>query len=161
VGSLAVPGGGTVPAQPQIPVRPRSVKDKLAELGLRPLDPSPGGPEGAGCRRNVSICRHLHAIRSVPRGLPASRAARPPFPLGIWSVEPFFLDVDERLGLAKALANTLELAPELGVLLRHGVAPIRLASALRIEGGTKADVKKFFSYFDEPVDVGSIDLIVR
>ncbi len=32
---------------------------------------------------------------------------------------------------------------------------------IRIEGGSKEDVQKFFSYFDEPVDVGSINLIVR
>jgi hypothetical protein len=32
---------------------------------------------------------------------------------------------------------------------------------IEIEGGTKQDVKKFFSYFDEPVDIGSINLIVR
>ncbi len=32
---------------------------------------------------------------------------------------------------------------------------------IRIEGGSKEDVPKFFSYFDEPVDVGSINLIVR
>ena len=32
---------------------------------------------------------------------------------------------------------------------------------IKVEGGTKQDVQKFFSYFDEPVDVGSIDLIVR
>jgi alkyl sulfatase BDS1-like metallo-beta-lactamase superfamily hydrolase len=32
---------------------------------------------------------------------------------------------------------------------------------IRLEGGTKKDVQKFFSYFDEPVDVGAINLIVR
>jgi len=32
---------------------------------------------------------------------------------------------------------------------------------ISIEGGTKKDVQKFFSYFDPPVDVGSINLIVR
>ena len=32
---------------------------------------------------------------------------------------------------------------------------------IRVEGGTKKDVQKFFSYFDEPLDVGSINLIVR
>ena len=32
---------------------------------------------------------------------------------------------------------------------------------IRIEGGSKADVQKFFSYFDRPVDVGEISLIVR
>ena len=32
---------------------------------------------------------------------------------------------------------------------------------IRIEGGSKRDVRKFFSYFDKPVDVGSINLIVR
>ena len=32
---------------------------------------------------------------------------------------------------------------------------------IKAEGGSKQDVQKFFSYFDEPVDVGSINLIVR
>ena len=32
---------------------------------------------------------------------------------------------------------------------------------IKVEGGTKQDVQKFFSYFDKPVDVGSINLIVR
>jgi alkyl sulfatase BDS1-like metallo-beta-lactamase superfamily hydrolase len=32
---------------------------------------------------------------------------------------------------------------------------------IKVEGGTKKDVQRFFSYFDEPVDVGSINLIVR
>ena len=32
---------------------------------------------------------------------------------------------------------------------------------IRIEGGTKRDVQKFFSYFDPPVDPGGINLIVR
>jgi hypothetical protein len=32
---------------------------------------------------------------------------------------------------------------------------------IEVQGGTKQDVQKFFGYFDEPVDVGSIDPIVR
>jgi len=32
---------------------------------------------------------------------------------------------------------------------------------IKIEGGSKKDVQMFFSYFDDPVDVGSINLIVR
>ncbi len=32
---------------------------------------------------------------------------------------------------------------------------------IHIEGGSKEDVREFFSYFDEPVDVGAINLIVR
>lgn len=32
---------------------------------------------------------------------------------------------------------------------------------IKVEGGTKEDVQKFFSDFDRPVDVGSINLIVR
>ncbi len=32
---------------------------------------------------------------------------------------------------------------------------------IRIEGGTKRDVQQFFSYFDRPVDPGTIALIVR
>ncbi|MBW1789153.1 MAG: hypothetical protein JRK53_21480 [Deltaproteobacteria bacterium] len=32
---------------------------------------------------------------------------------------------------------------------------------IKVEGGSIQDVQKFFSYFDRPVDVGSINLIVR
>ncbi len=32
---------------------------------------------------------------------------------------------------------------------------------IRIEGGSVQDLQRFFSYFDEPVDVGAINLIVR
>ncbi len=32
---------------------------------------------------------------------------------------------------------------------------------IRLEGGTAEDVARFFSYFDPPVDIGSINLIVR
>jgi len=32
---------------------------------------------------------------------------------------------------------------------------------IRVEGGTKKDVQKFFSYFDPPVDPGTIKLTVR
>ena len=32
---------------------------------------------------------------------------------------------------------------------------------IKVEGGLKQDVQKFFSYFDQPVDPGSISLIVR
>ena len=32
---------------------------------------------------------------------------------------------------------------------------------IRLEGGTVEDVQRFFSYFDPPVDVGAINLIVR
>jgi len=31
----------------------------------------------------------------------------------------------------------------------------------KVEGGSKQDVQKFFSYFDPPAGVGSINLIVR
>ena len=31
----------------------------------------------------------------------------------------------------------------------------------KVEGGSKQDGQKFFSYFDRPVDMGSINLIVR
>jgi hypothetical protein len=32
---------------------------------------------------------------------------------------------------------------------------------IRLEGGTAEEVKRFFSYFDPPVDIGAINLIVR
>ena len=32
---------------------------------------------------------------------------------------------------------------------------------IRLEGGSIEDVQRFFSYFDAPVNVGAINLIVR
>jgi len=32
---------------------------------------------------------------------------------------------------------------------------------IKVEGGSKKDMQRFFSYFDRPVDGGSINLIVR
>ena len=35
------------------------------------------------------------------------------------------------------------------------------SGGIKVDGGSKKDVLKFFSYFDDPVDVGAIKLIVR
>ncbi len=45
------------------------------------------------------------------------------------------------------------LAPSLRTFIDNG--------DIKVEGGNKEDVQKFFNYFDRPVDVGSINLIVR
>ena len=56
------------------------------------------------------------------------------------------------------MANAIsEGAPAGGVVM---MAAIRNGD-IRLEGGTADDVKKFFGYFDPPVDVGAIKLIVR
>jgi hypothetical protein len=36
-----------------------------------------------------------------------------------------------------------------------------VSGEIKVEGGSKQDIQKFFTYFDPPVDVGSINLIVR
>ena len=46
-------------------------------------------------------------------------------------------------------------APAVAIMAAIGTGEIRL------EGGTVEDLQQFLSYFDPPVDVGSINLIVR
>jgi alkyl sulfatase BDS1-like metallo-beta-lactamase superfamily hydrolase len=48
-------------------------------------------------------------------------------------------------------------APAGGVVMMAAIE----AGDIRLEGGTAEDVARFFSYFDPPVDIGSINLIVR
>ena len=48
-------------------------------------------------------------------------------------------------------------APAGAVAIMNGID----AGDIRVEGGLKEDVERFFGYFDPPVDVGSIRLIVR
>ncbi len=48
-------------------------------------------------------------------------------------------------------------APAGGVVMMAAIE----SGDIRIEGGTADDVKRFFSYFDPPVDVGAIGLTVR
>jgi alkyl sulfatase BDS1-like metallo-beta-lactamase superfamily hydrolase len=55
---------------------------------------------------------------------------------------------------ARAIA---EGAPAGGVAMMAAID----SGDIKIEGGSKQDVQTFFSYFDDPVDVGAIDLIVR
>ncbi len=56
------------------------------------------------------------------------------------------------------MANAIaEGAPAGGVVMMAAIE----AGDIRLEGGTAEDVARFFSYFDPPVDIGSIDLIVR
>lgn len=56
------------------------------------------------------------------------------------------------------MANAIaEGAPAGGVVMMAAIE----SGDIRLEGGTAEDVQRFFSYFDPPVDVEGIDLIVR
>jgi hypothetical protein len=48
-------------------------------------------------------------------------------------------------------------APAGAVAIMNGID----SSDIKVEGGSKQDIQTFFSYFDPPVDVGSMNLIVR
>ncbi len=63
-------------------------------------------------------------------------------------------DIDITGEMANAIA---EGAPAGGVAMMAAID----SGDIKVEGGTKQDVQKFFSYFDAPPDAGSINLIVR
>ncbi len=48
-------------------------------------------------------------------------------------------------------------APAGGVIIMDAIKN----GDIEVKGGTAEDVHKFFSFFDPPVDVGAINLIVR
>ena len=79
-----------------------------------------------------------------------------------------FVMVATRAHLNRMLVGDIPITGEMLTAIEGGApAPMVAIMAaidsgqMRIEGGTKEDVQKFFSYFDRPVDVGSINLIVR
>ena len=79
-----------------------------------------------------------------------------------------FTLVTDRAYLNRILVGEVPFTGEMTAAVEQGApaAMVAIMSAIdsgeiRVEGGSKEDVQKFFSYFDEPVDVGSINLIVR
>ena len=81
--------------------------------------------------------------------------------------------LNERLGGVEAplgllghgpLSHPVQGGRHLGPCLPHRrrrLAQVPGHYLLRIEGGSPQDLQRFFSYFDDPVDVGAIKLIVR
>jgi len=79
-----------------------------------------------------------------------------------------FIMVVDRDYLDRILVGDIPITGEMLTAIEGG-APAPMAAIMagidggdiRVEGGTKKDVQKFFSYFDPPVDPGTIKLIVR
>ncbi len=79
-----------------------------------------------------------------------------------------FTLVADRAYLNSILVGEVPFTGEMTAAVEQGAPAAMVAimgaidsGEIRIEGGSKEDVQKFFSYFDEPVDVGSINLILR
>ena len=97
-------------------------------------------------RDAYSIDSPLHFLQMVFSGCDGLIEIRPIGPNGPTGIK-FFKD------RAQAEAYGLSL---------DGQANVYYGVGTRIrESGTKQDVQQFFSYFDPPVDVGSIKLVVR
>jgi alkyl sulfatase BDS1-like metallo-beta-lactamase superfamily hydrolase len=76
--------------------------------------------------------------------------------------------VADRAFLNRMLVGDVHITGEMASAIAAGApagAVVMMAAIdsgdIRVEGGSKKDVQKFFSYFDPPVDVGAINLIVR
>ena len=79
-----------------------------------------------------------------------------------------FTMVTDRAFLNRILVGEVPFTGEMTAALEQGApaAVVAVMAAIdsgdiKVEGGTKEDVQTFFSYYDEPVDVGAINLIVR
>ncbi len=79
-----------------------------------------------------------------------------------------FTLVADREYLNRLMVGEVTITGEMQSAIEQGApaAMVAIMSAIdsgeiRIEGGSKTDVQNFFSYFDAPVDVGAINLIVR
>ncbi len=76
--------------------------------------------------------------------------------------------VADRAYINRMLVGDIHITGEMASAIAEG-APKGMVSVLgaidsgdiKVEGGTKKDVQKFFSYFDAPPDASSINLIVR
>jgi len=79
-----------------------------------------------------------------------------------------FSMVADRDYMNRMLVGDIPITVEMVTLIEGGdPAPMVAIMAtidsgkIKVDGGSKQDMQKFFSYFDKPVDVGSINLIVR
>ena len=76
--------------------------------------------------------------------------------------------VADRAYINRMLVGDIHITGEMASAIAEG-APEGMVAVMgaidsgdiKVEGGTKKDVEKFFSYFDAPPDAGSINLIVR
>ena len=76
--------------------------------------------------------------------------------------------VADRAYINRMLVGDIHITGEMASAIAEG-APKGMVAVMgaidsgdiKVEGGTKKDVQKFFSYFDAPPDAGSINLIVR
>jgi len=76
--------------------------------------------------------------------------------------------VADRAYLNRMLVGDINITGEMATAIAEGTPAGAVAMMagidsgdIKVEGGTKQDIQKFFSYFDKPADVGSINLIVR
>ncbi|MFQ5992404.1 MAG: alkyl/aryl-sulfatase [Nitrospiraceae bacterium] len=79
-----------------------------------------------------------------------------------------FTLVTDRAYLNRILVGEVPFTGEMAAAIEQGAPAAMVAimggidsGEVRIEGGSLQDLQRFFSYFDEPVDVGAINLIVR
>jgi alkyl sulfatase BDS1-like metallo-beta-lactamase superfamily hydrolase len=79
-----------------------------------------------------------------------------------------FTLVTDRAYLNRILVGEVPFTGEMASVVEQGAPAAMVAimgaidsGEIRIEGGSVQDLQRFFSYFDEPVDVGAINLIVR
>jgi len=79
-----------------------------------------------------------------------------------------FTLVADRAHLNRLMVGEVTITGEMQSAIEQGAPATMVAimgaidsGEIRIEGGSVQDLQRFFSYFDEPVDVGAINLIVR
>ena len=82
--------------------------------------------------------------------------------------EADFVLVADRAYFNSVLVGEVPFTGEMAAAVEQGAPAAMVAiigaidsGEIKVEDGTKEDVLKFFSYFDSPVDVGAINLIVR
>ncbi len=76
--------------------------------------------------------------------------------------------IADRKYLNRMLVGDIPITGEMAMVIADGAPAggVAMMAAIesgdiRLEGGTAEDVARFFGYFDPPVDIGSINLIVR
>ena len=82
--------------------------------------------------------------------------------------EADFVLVADRAYFNSILVGEVPFTGEMAAAVEQGAPAAMVAivgaidsGEIKVDGGTKEEVLKFFSYFDPPVDVGAINLIVR
>ena len=133
--------------------------DKLLEMFTTQIDPE------KSIDVNMTMGIHLPDVDEsygleIRRGVVQFHPARPP-------IADFTL-VADRAYLNQILIGEVPITGEMASAIEAGAPPAIVAimaaidsGDIRIEGGSAKDLQRFFGYFDEPVDVGAINLIVR